>query len=358
VIGVIGSFTGAQASSSKQGQTVAPAWAEWVNAQGGIGGHPVKIELADDAGDPAKAQAAVKDLIDNKKAAAIVVSSDNLIAAFDDYAISKNVPLVSGTANSADWYTKAGTFPTPTDVLSGLAAQVAVAKEYGKATKFANLYCSEIAACKQADEPMKAAADKLGVGYTSVPVSSTAANYTAECLSLQQEGVDYAQLDFTTAAAAKFVQDCQAQGYNPTWGSSAQAMGADFADLKDFTVFGPAYAFPSAADAPTVKTFTDAMTKYAKDDDWKEGTASFTWGGLEVLRKALADVGATVTPQDVTAALNTVKDENLDGLLANKVTFTAGQPVAFGSHPCYFVIGMKDGKTTAPANLDPQCPAA
>jgi branched-chain amino acid transport system substrate-binding protein len=358
VVGVIGSFSGSQASSSSQGQTVAPAWEQWVNAQGGINGHPVKIELADDAGDPAKAQAAAKDLIDNKKAVALIVSSDNLLTAFSDYAISKNVPLVSGTANSSDWYTKAGTFPTPTDVLSGLNGQVAVAKKFGNAKKFANLYCSEVAACAQADGPLKAAADKAGIGYTSLAVSSTATSYTAECLNLQQQGVDYAQLNFTAAAAAKFVQDCQAQGYNPTWGSSEQAAGKDFATLQNFTMFGPAYAFPSAADGAPVKTFTDAMTKYAKGSDWKEGTASFTWGGLEMLRKALANVGASPTPQDVTTALNTVKDENLGGLLPNKVTYTQGKPITFGGLPCYFVVGMKGAKVTAPANLDPQCPTA
>jgi branched-chain amino acid transport system substrate-binding protein len=358
VVGVIGSFSGSQASSSSQGQTVAPAWEQWVNAQGGINGHPVKVELADDAGDPAKAQAAAKDLIDNKKAVALIVSSDNLLTAYSDYAISKNVPLVSGTANSTDWYTKAGTFPTPTDVVSGLNGQVAVAKKFGNAKKFANLYCSEVAACAQADGPLKAAADKAGIGYTSLPVSSTATSYTAECLNLQQQGVDYAQLNFTTAAAAKFVQDCQAQGYNPTWGSSEQAAGKDFATLPNFTMFGPAYAFPSAADGAPVKTFTDAMTKYAKGTEWKEGTASFTWGGLEMLRKALANVGASPTSQDVTAALNTVKDENLGGLLPNKVTYTQGKPITFGGLPCYFVVGMKGGKVTAPANLDAQCPTA
>ena len=58
-IGVIGSLTGSQASSSDQGATVAPAWARYINEQlGGINGHPVKVFVQDDGGDPAKAQMA------------------------------------------------------------------------------------------------------------------------------------------------------------------------------------------------------------------------------------------------------------------------------------------------------------
>src|SRR5690349_1009881 len=49
-IGVISSLSGPQASSSNQADTVAPAWAEWVNANGGLNGHPVKIISVDDGG--------------------------------------------------------------------------------------------------------------------------------------------------------------------------------------------------------------------------------------------------------------------------------------------------------------------
>ena len=354
-IGVIASLSGAQASSSVQVGTVAPAWADWVNANGGLNGHPVQIIVEDDGGDPAKAQAAEKKLVDDEQVVALVVGSDNLVTAFDDDALAKGVPVVSGTANSADWYTKPGMFPTGTDIGSGIIAQMAVAAQFGDATKFANLYCSEVAACAHAVHPQEEAASSMGLDFTSLAVSSTATSYTAECLQLQQEDVDYVQLNFATAAAAKFVQDCQAQGYNPTWGSSAQAIGPQLLEVSDLTLFGPAFAFPSALDGAPFDTFTDAMDEYAKDDNWKEGAASFTWDGLEMLRKALATVGDDPKPADVLAALYAIQGDDLDGLLANEITFTAGQPNAFGSQPCFFVIGIEDGKTVAPSGADPVC---
>jgi branched-chain amino acid transport system substrate-binding protein len=357
-IGLVGSFTGSQSSSSRQGETVGPAWERYINEQlGGINGHPVKVITADDGGDSAKAQAAEKKLVDQDKVVAIIVSSDNFVPAFDDDAVAKNVALISGSANSTDWYTKPGLFPTPTDVLSGLAGQALVAQQFGHATKFANLYCSEVAACAQADPILKGALEKANVGFTSIAVSATATSYTAECLQLKNDGVDFAQLNFSAEAATKFVQDCQQQGYNPTWGSSAQAVGKGFKDLENFTMFGPAYVFPSVADNPEVEKFRGAMEKYAKDDDWAEGTGSFTWAGLEMLHKALSTITTSdPTGATVLAAMKSIKSEDLGGLLPNKVTYDP--PISFGGLPCFFVIGVKDGETLAPNGLKPICPPA
>src|ERR1700719_4385574 len=61
-VGLIASLTGPQASSSNQGLTVAPAWADWMNANGGIAGHPVRVCVDDDKNDPATAQADEQDL--------------------------------------------------------------------------------------------------------------------------------------------------------------------------------------------------------------------------------------------------------------------------------------------------------
>lgn len=361
-IGMIGSNSGSQAATCDQGATVGPAWAAWVNANGGINGHPVEMTSVDDKGDPVAAQAAGKQLI-NAGMAAVVAGCDNLLPAYDTDKIAAKIPVVSGPSNSQDWYTKVGLFPTPTDNVSGLQAQIAVAKQFGHATKFANIYCAEVTACGQANPVLKAAADKAGIGYTSLAISSTATSYTSQCLSLQQQKVDYAQLNFVVSAAIKFIADCQAQGYNPIFGTSEQSIGNGTSQIKGATLYGPAYAFPETPNVPVVQTFNDAMTKYAKGSDWHDGTASFAWSGLEMIRKALMDANVPastpVTAATVMSALYNVKDENLGGLLSNKVSYTAGKPVGLSTNPCYFVVGVdKNGKPTAPNGLTPICPSA
>jgi branched-chain amino acid transport system substrate-binding protein len=357
-IGVIGSLTGAQASSSDQGATVAPAWAAWINANGGLSGHPVQVIVMDDKGDPATAQAAGQQFIADG-VSAIIVSSDNLVSAFDSAALAKGIPLIGGPSDENDWYAKAGMFPTMTGIVNGLAAQVAVAAQYGHAKKFANLYCAEVAACAQANPILQGAAKAAGIGYSQLAVSSTAASYTAQCLQLKQEGVDYAQLNFATAAAVRFVQNCQAQGYNPTWGSSEQSIGAAYSSLQNFTAYGPAFSFPSVAGAAPVDQFRSVMEKYATNNNWREGTASFTWDGLQALAQAVKDenipAATAVTAADVTAGLYSFKNVNLGGELANGLTYTKSKPFGITANACYFVVGMKDGQTTAPAGLTPQC---
>ena len=97
------------------------------------------------------------------------------------------------------------------------------------------------------------------------------------------------------------------------------------------------------------------MNKYAKNDNWKEGTGSYVWQGLETARKAMSKLSATPSRGDVIAGLYAFQGEDLNGLLANKLTFTKGQAVAPGSLPCYFIVGIKNGKTIAPNNLNPVC---
>ena len=173
------------------------------------------------------------------------------------------------------------------------------------------------------------------------------------CNTTCPSGVDYAQLNFTTSAAAKFVKDCQAQGYNPTWGTSAQSIGSDYLGLKNFTAFGPAYAFPAAGESDAVATFTKAMGSYAKGDNWKEGAASFDWTGLVAIQKALASVsaGATVTAQDVATGLESFKDETLDGM-APPLNYVAGKanPV-----DCWYLVVLKDGQYSTPYGTDSTC---
>ena len=359
-VGLIASLSGPQASSSDQGATVAPAWADWINANGGIDGHPVKTIFLDDKGDPATAQADEKQLAADG-VVAIVVSSDNLVSAFDSAAIASGIPLIGGPSDSGDWYSKPGMFPTMTGIINGLGAQVAVAVKFGHAKKFGQLYCAEVAACAQAAPLLQGAAKAAHIGYTQLAISSTAPSYTAQCLQLKQQNVDYVQLNFASAAAVRFIQSCQAQGYNPTWGSSEQAIGAAYVSIPNLTVYGPAYSFPSVADAAPVATFRATMQKYAAGSNWREGTASFTWDGLQALALAIKDAhvaaAAPVTSADVLTGLYSFKDQNLGGELANGVTYAKGKPFGFTASPCYFVVGMKGGQTIAPAGLTPQCPA-
>ena len=216
-----------------------------------------------------------------------------------------------------------------------------------------------MAACASAITLQKAQADKFDMTFSSAPVSSTATSYTAQCLQLQQSGADYVQLNIAAAAGAKFVQDCQAQSYNPTWGTSEQAIGKELLAVKGATMYGPAYVFPSAAKSPAVTAVHRChdpvrrrVTTGARARPATPGSACSSWPRRWRRR------GANPTRKDVITGLNSIKDDDLGGLIPNKITFTAGKPIPFGGSPCSFVVGVKDGKTIAPNGLTPVCPSA
>jgi branched-chain amino acid transport system substrate-binding protein len=358
-VGLITSLTGPEASSTTQTATVAPAWADWMNANGGIDGHPVETIVVDDKSDPPTGEAVEQQLAADG-VTGIIVTNDDVITSYDGAAIAKGIPIIGGTAYASDWYTKVGMFPTGTNIVSGLAAQVAVAAQYAHAKKVGEVYASEVAAAAQATPVLAAAAKAAGVGFIPLAVSSTAPSYTAQCLLFKQKNVDYVQLDFTTATAVRFIQDCQAQNYNPTWGDSEQPMGPAFDALPNLTMYGPAQSFPWVANSPVAATFRAAMQKYATNSNWQGGASTFTWDGLQALAQAVknADVPAStpVTAADVTAGLYDFKGQTLGGELANPVTFTKGKPFGYTANACYFVLEMKNGTFSAPTGLTPQCP--
>src|SRR5262249_39452283 len=99
-VGMIVEMTGPQASSARQAGNVGPAWEKWINANGGINGHPVKVFVRDDGGDPTKALAAATELINTDKVIAFAGSVDESTFSWDDLATQNHVPVISGTATN------------------------------------------------------------------------------------------------------------------------------------------------------------------------------------------------------------------------------------------------------------------
>jgi branched-chain amino acid transport system substrate-binding protein len=75
--------------------------------------------------------------------------------------------------------------------------------------------------------------------------------------------------------------------------------------------------------------------------------ATSVWTALELTRKALASAGETVTRQTVFDGLYGLKDENLGGLLPQKVTFTKGTPPAASF--CVWLYKLENGNFASAA---------
>jgi branched-chain amino acid transport system substrate-binding protein len=358
VIGNIGDYSGALASSIGGGKLALEAWVSSINASGGIDGHPVKVIIKDGAAGPAAALTAAKQLVEGDHVVAIVGEEDPLgDAAWAQYVAGKGIPVVGGLSLDAPFSTNADFFPSGTNNAALNYGTLALAKQNGP--KFGILYCAESPACKQDGTIDAAVASSLGMTVAvNLSVSSSATDYTAACQDLINAGVQSFQVAGASAFTTRVSASCKSQGLK------AVAVSADGnvtdAWLKVAAVDGSLSSqtnFPyHDSSSPATKAYQDAIAKtVAGLGDSNGPTVSQTWVGAELFKKAVLNAGQPdVTSASIKAGLYMMKGETLGGL-APPLTFVANQPTLVN---CYFVLGIKAGQFTAPQGLKTSCAPA
>jgi branched-chain amino acid transport system substrate-binding protein len=346
-IGMIADVAGVHSSSFQGALTVAPAWQKWVNTEmGGIGGHPVQVTVVDDKEDPATGLAAAKDLVEGKHVVAIVGEGSVTTPAWADYMLQKQVPVIGGSADFAPAWTNPMFFPLG---VNGVTANFTVgdlAKKVG-AKKAGLVYCAEVAQCKALTGLIKPGLTRNNIQFVGgFAISATAPSYTSQCLQLHSAGADLVEVATSSPSFGRIVQDCKRQGYTPKWLTTPGAEQVGFASKLPGDVVGYSPNFPYWADFPAAAQYRDVMGKYAKSGAWQAEDGTQAWTSFELLRqKVLPHPSANPTSKDVLAGLYALHDENLGGLMANKVTFTPGKPISPG-WPCAWSAQWKDGKPT------------
>ncbi len=354
VIGNVGSYSGAQASSEAGAEQIIKAWAKWVNAHGGIRGHQVKLIVKDDQNDPAKALAAVKELVQQDKAVAIVGEQSNGDAAWAKYVASAGVPVVGGLAINTPFLTNPDFFPSGTNALALSYAVLANAKTKGG--PFAFLYCAESPLCAQSVPLYQGLAKAVGVKLPVLTkVSGSAPDYTAQCVALKNAHVKSFQVGSSAAVAFKVAQACRNQGVTSTLLAAGGSVTQAWTEQKavDGTVSAESNFPFTDSSTPATKQYQEAKAKYASGIGGAEGeVAAGAWAAGKLFEAAVAgSPQGDITSASVKQGLYTLKNETLGGLTP-PLTFTEGKTALIN---CYFVIQVTGGKVTAPQGLKTTC---
>jgi branched-chain amino acid transport system substrate-binding protein len=143
-IGVIGSYSGSQASSTGGVPMVAQAWADTVNAAGGLDGHKIQLFVEDDAGNPATGIQDANVLVQQDKVVAIVGDASNVDSAWAPIVEKAGVPVVGGLSLNETFLTNPDFFASGTNIIALQYGLVATAKKFGGSIDL--LYCAEAAA--------------------------------------------------------------------------------------------------------------------------------------------------------------------------------------------------------------------
>lgn len=360
-IGLIGSFTGALASSIGVAQPAYLAWAKSVNASGGINGHPVQVIVKDDALDPATSVAEVHDLIGTEHVIALATIS-NEETAWASYVTSTGVPVIGTSLSSLNMLAHPTWFPQGQTIDVLPAAVVLAAKKVG-AKRFGIIYCAESPACQQLIGPESQAAQQYGVPLVyKASVSASAPNYTAPCLAAKQAGVQALFIADAVSVVEKVAKDCSSQGYTPSVISDDGAVAAAFKNspgLSDGMInVMPVIPF-EGANTPGVKAMNAAFQKYApslmRDPNYNDEVAESWVAGLlfEAAAKAggLGAIGSTPTMQQLLNGLYSLQGSTLNGMT---VPLNVKQGVPHPVH-CWFLMRTSHGQFTTPYGLTPQC---
>jgi branched-chain amino acid transport system substrate-binding protein len=336
---------------------VIQAWADSVNAGGGINSAPVKVFPLDDGTNPATSLKDAKQLVEQDHVIAIVGMTSLGDASWADYVKAHGIPVVGGISPEASFATNPDYFPSGTQLIVQTVGTIALAKTAGK-HDIGVLYCAELPICASLPPLAKGAASLYGLKTSIGKVSATAPSYAAPCLSLKSAGVD-AVFTATTAPVVERVADgCAQQGFKPL--NVAQTSSASLDWLKDPNLDGAllsAYnANPYDTSTQGVAAMQTALKKYAPTalqgvNFTYEVIAPWVGGKLFEAAARAGHITASSTAADLKKGLYALKDETLGGL-SGPLNFAPGKPAFI---PCYFTEELKGGKFVSLNSDKPTC---
>ena len=217
LIGNLGTYSGVGGILNQGTQAALRIWAAWVNAHGGLNGHPVKIESYDDQGDPSTAVTFAKQL-ESKGVLAFLWNYTLFTSGTLIPTISKmHIPVIGGDDFDPAMWVTPYMFPQNAPVRTQVGAASAYGASLGKKVG-AVWWCVEAQVCQRAQQTDDAngAMEAGGVKpVMNVSVSLTAPSYLSQCSTAKSKGVQFIMAHLDGASLIRAKRDCKQIGYNP-----------------------------------------------------------------------------------------------------------------------------------------------
>lgn len=359
VIGNIETLTGPLASSLDGLEAGIHAWAAWTDAHGGVNGHQVRIITMDDGGSAATSVTDARTLISKDHVVALLDGTDE-DSAWGKYDAGQKVPVIADLMNPTPnkYFFNPGTPLIPTGNYGSLqAAHKAGAKS------LAFMYCTEVAACSEAVPGVKEAAKKIGLKFAyATGISSSAPNYTAECLAAKAHGADLLDVFDSVTVQLNVASSCAAAG----WKFRIVSSDFNFSGLwlENSAVNGaisqmPNFPFTDHSTSAT-REFQAAMKKYEHkvytSPEFGAQQASGWAAAAEIgvaIKLAHAGTSGSVRRAQIMKGLLSMRHNTLSGL-APPLTYT-GKSNENSDIRCYFVMGIKNRHFVEPDGLHTPC---
>jgi branched-chain amino acid transport system substrate-binding protein len=337
-------------------------WARAVNAAGGVQCHPVQLYQMDDAADPARVTSNLNELVNNKRAIAIVGAGiPTTFSAAKRFAEQHRVPFVGGDMMETPWFSNQWFFPQGGSPLAAYAGATREAARQAGTTKVGLIYCVEAAICGTINENFEALAKASGLEVVLRKVSSiTSPDYTAECQALKAAGAEAVFVALEGSGDARFARSCLSLGYAPPAATSALSVSAEAALDPNFrklgVYLGTGNAPYQADDNPGVRAFRAAYDRFAPGSSIDQNTIS-QWASGKLFERAVAHMyerarSGPITRELLLEGLWQIKNEKLDGLAPGLTFNKHALPTP---NDCYATLNLTTSGYTAPKGSKFEC---
>ena len=357
-VGSVATLSGPLGAFTKDYIYSVGVWVKWKNAHGGVNGHPIRHLVADDGGDPARYNSAVRQMVEEQGAIAFIHNTIGFAGGDLSYVTQKRVPIIGHEGGTETGYESPFVF-TPaasgsTYAYAGAAAIASIAVPAGH-KKLGVLACSDVKLCDNFDKVLVGQQAKdLGfeLVYHARP-SLTQPDYTGECISARQAGAEVIITILDNNSMLRVARSCARQSYHPTYGffdnvtlpSVAQDPAADGAVVA-------AKAPPWVGrDLPGLAEIHQAFAEAAPGVE-VNGAHVNGWVSAKTFEDAARNLADKPTSEDVLNGLWTLDGDNLGGL-----TYPLHFP-KMGNSPrkaCWGVVVIQQQKFVAPKGSAISC---
>jgi branched-chain amino acid transport system substrate-binding protein len=361
VIGSVGNYSGIVGGSEAPGVVALQAWTSWVNAHGGVNGHPIKLYVRDDQTDPAQNLTDTQALVEQQHIVAEVSAWASLTQqASASYLSQHGIPVIGGDGTGQGSWGQLSNFFPEGDIMDTLienapAAGAKVLFPQGK-KKLAILACQEAQICTEGAAADTKYAPSLGWDIVYNQSASFAApNYTAQCLQMHNAQADAVILLMPPSASLNIAQSCDQQGYDPYYLLNYGTVEGNFNTipaLRNTIVPSAAFPFAGGPVTPPVAEYYQAMRQYEPNQILDPATSA-GWAAAMMFQAAVERIAGPVTSASLMSAMRAFSGDTFGGLTA-PLTFTK-PPV--NPPRCWFLMMIQNGQWVAPAGDTPQCQA-
>jgi branched-chain amino acid transport system substrate-binding protein len=357
-LGNVGTYSGVIGAVFSGAQQTIGVWQAYVNAHGGLNGHPVHVYIEDDGSDPSTSVSDVEQEVSQDHVIAFVGNLMPLtVSASVSYLQQQNIPVIGGDASSATWWQSPMLFPQGASDLccaqSNFTVKAAAAKGF---TKMAVLYCVEDPTCTDGTKPLIQPGGGAPDGVTTVYASSysiTQPDFTAQCLDAKQAGATFVYFAGDGDSLYRMSNNCAAQGYTPLFVGDSIAITANLASDPHLNgLLAGQTNFPWVDSyTPAQATYQQAVKAYAPNLAGS-ATSAAEWSAGMLAVAADKYLGANPTSAEFLQGLWSIKNNNLGGL-APPLTFNQNAPAT--PSPCYFLMTIQNGQFVDLQNGGTQC---